>query len=233
MNQSSLTHLVSRLAVGVRKDPRKFCNPEGQLGRLKKMRKTVTALVRHERIELLYPRGDEARGYAERLISEAVRYGDQHKPTMEMAKFWIDDPALVPKLFKVFVPRYQNWPHGLPYTRMLRAPENSADLKKSWSSGGAILEFRGNPYPPLPGPTNRKNPGAIHNVLLEEARKDYFRTQSAIAKNAETLTSALPDADSSGMEPVDPADIDEARGKSMLTDRTQDSSSSDSSVRPQ
>ena len=37
----------------------------GPLGRITKLRKLVTALVRHERIEGKYHHLDEARGYAE------------------------------------------------------------------------------------------------------------------------------------------------------------------------
>lgn len=125
MNQSRLTQLVSRLPLRILPKPKKFRNVEGLYGRLKIMRKTVTALVRHERIELNYPRADEARPYAERLISEALRYGDTHRPTMKLADFWLEDKSLVPKLFKVLAPRYQDWPPGLPYTRMLRAPSSA------------------------------------------------------------------------------------------------------------
>jgi hypothetical protein len=50
----------------------------------------------------------------------------------------------------------------------------------------AVLELRGNPYPPLQGPVNKTHPGTIHNVLLEEARKDYFRSQSKLAQEVET-----------------------------------------------
>jgi len=125
MNQSRLTHLVSRLPLKVQPKQKKFSNVEGVFGRLKIMRGTVTALVRHERIELNYPRADEARPYAERLISEALRYGDTHQPTMKLADFWLEDKALIPKLFKVLVPRYLDWPVGLPYTRMLRAPSSA------------------------------------------------------------------------------------------------------------
>jgi len=125
MNQSALSHLVSRLRVKIQPAPRIFGNSEGRFGRLKLMRKTVTALVRHERIELNLQRADEARPYAERLISEAIRYGDTHRPTMQLADFWLEDKTLVPKLFKVLVPRYREWPAGLPYTRMLRAPSSS------------------------------------------------------------------------------------------------------------
>ena len=39
----------------------------GPAGRISKMRKLVTALIRHERIEGKHPYLDEARGYAERV----------------------------------------------------------------------------------------------------------------------------------------------------------------------
>lgn len=68
MNQADVSKLVSQLKIKVNPRLRKFRNPEGPFGRLKKMRKTVTALVKHERIELNYPRADEARMYAERVI---------------------------------------------------------------------------------------------------------------------------------------------------------------------
>jgi len=146
----------------------------------------VTALVRHERIESNYARADEARPYAERLISEAMRYGDTHQPAMKLADFWLEDKNLVPKLFKVLVPRYEDWSGGLPYTRMLRAP-SSANLDGSYERfERAVLELRGNPYPPLPGPVNtRANPNLIHNVLLEEARKDDYDSQSKLVQQAE------------------------------------------------
>lgn len=67
MNQADVSKLVSQLRIKLYPRPRKFKNPEGPEGRLKKLRKTVTALVKHERIELNYPRADEARAYAERV----------------------------------------------------------------------------------------------------------------------------------------------------------------------
>jgi large subunit ribosomal protein L17 len=105
------------------------------------MRSTVTALIRHERIELNFRKADEARPYAERLISEAIRYGDTHKPTMELADFWLEDKTLVPKLFKVLAPRYEKWPDGLPYTRMLRAP--SSHLPGRYSEEPQAFVFMG------------------------------------------------------------------------------------------
>jgi large subunit ribosomal protein L17 len=129
MAQANLTRLVSKLRIKIKPVHRNMSNPDGPVGRIKLMRRTVTALFKYERLELTYYVADESRGFVERLISEAVRHGDCHRPTMNLAKFWIEDPALVPKLFKVLVPRYQEWPGGLPYTRMLRAPSNIKDCK--------------------------------------------------------------------------------------------------------
>lgn len=85
---------------------------------------------------------------------------------MEMADYWLTEKQLVHKLFKVLAPRYQNY--GVSYTRMYRAPRpypGNFYLK-------AVLELRGNPYPDLIPNTNT-NRNLIHNVLLDEARKEY------------------------------------------------------------
>ncbi|XP_030767703.1 39S ribosomal protein L17, mitochondrial-like [Sitophilus oryzae] len=143
MNQAEVSKLVSQLKTRVNPRLRKFRNPKGPEGRLDKLRKTVTALIKHERLELNYPRADEARMYAERLISDAIRYGDTHRTTMEMADYWLVEKQLVHKLFKVLAPRYENY--NISYTRLLRAPRpypGPEDEK-------AVLELRGNPYPPL------------------------------------------------------------------------------------
>lgn len=100
------------------------------------------------------------------LISDAIRYGDCHKTTMEMADYWLVEKQLVHKLFKVLVPRFQN--STTCYTRMLRAPRPypGEPYKK------ALLELKGNPYPSLL-PDTHTNRNLIHNVLLDEARKAY------------------------------------------------------------
>ena len=46
---------------------RNLRNKQGVEGRLKRISNTVTALVREERIEVSYQRGDEARAYLERV----------------------------------------------------------------------------------------------------------------------------------------------------------------------
>lgn len=67
MSQAEASKLVSKLRYNL-KPRRKLKNPEGPLGRHNKIRKIVTALFKHERIELNYFAADEARGYAERVI---------------------------------------------------------------------------------------------------------------------------------------------------------------------
>nr|SVE75424.1 EOG090X0EUO [Daphnia dolichocephala] len=168
MNQADLTRLVSALKIVVKSKPRRFACPEGPAGRLEKLRATVTALVKYERIELNHPRAEEAQGYAERLISDAIRNGDCHKHTMEMADYWLNEKQLVHKLFKVLVPRYQN--HSSSFTRVILAPKTYP----GYHAGTAVLELKGNPFPTLK-PENHNYHYWLHNVLLDEAKKE-FRT---------------------------------------------------------
>uniref|UniRef100_A0A1A9X5S0 Large ribosomal subunit protein bL17m n=1 Tax=Glossina brevipalpis TaxID=37001 RepID=A0A1A9X5S0_9MUSC len=172
MNQADVGKLMSQLRISIQARKRNLKNPKGEEGRLLKLRKTVTALLKHERIELYYNRADEARGYAELLISNAIRYGDRHKATMELADFWLLEKQLVHKLFKVFVPRFENT--SVSYTRMYAAPRDYPGMyyKKS------VLELRGNPYPSLTRDYSH-NRSFLHNILLDEARKDYKREKFA------------------------------------------------------
>ena len=65
--QANVKNLVSKLNFKVGDKARRLSNPEGPAGRFKKLQKTVTALIKYERIELKYNRADEARGYVERV----------------------------------------------------------------------------------------------------------------------------------------------------------------------
>jgi large subunit ribosomal protein L17 len=56
----------------------------------------------------------------ERLIDLAKKYGDKHEGMMEMADYWLLEKDLVPKLFKVIVPRYQD--KIGPYTLVHKLP---------------------------------------------------------------------------------------------------------------
>ena len=68
MNQAELGRLVSRLRISIKPKPRKMATTDGPAGRLERIRSTVTALIKYERIEVNYNKADEARGYAERVI---------------------------------------------------------------------------------------------------------------------------------------------------------------------
>jgi len=95
---------------------------------------------------------------------------------------------------------------------MLRAPGRVKDHtdNESMKRRFAVLELRGNPYPPLSGPVIAKpHPGLLHNVLLEEARKDYFKSQSLLAQQVETEVQAIPDTDTCQLESVSAEDINE------------------------
>lgn len=67
MNQADVTKLVSKLRIKVKPEHRRLRNPKGPEGRIDRLRKTVTGLIKFERIELNLSRGDEARQYAERV----------------------------------------------------------------------------------------------------------------------------------------------------------------------
>lgn len=67
MNKAEVSKLMSQLRINIQAKPRRIKNPDGPEGRLMKMRKTVTALLKYERLEMNTNRADEARGYAERV----------------------------------------------------------------------------------------------------------------------------------------------------------------------
>lgn len=89
---------------------------------------------------------------------------------MEIADYWLTEKQLVHKLFKVLVPRYQNY--NFSFTRLYRTPGTGDGYSK------AVLELRGNPYPSLL-PDTHTNRNLIHNVLLDEARREYRKQKYA------------------------------------------------------
>lgn len=62
---------------------------KGLDGRLRILSNHITDLIKFERIELALHKAEEIRPYTERLIIEAIRNGDCHVATMELADFWI------------------------------------------------------------------------------------------------------------------------------------------------
>ncbi|XP_050415406.1 39S ribosomal protein L17, mitochondrial [Patella vulgata] len=155
----------------------------GPEGRLQRLRQLVTGLVRYERIETVHQHCDETRGYAERLIHTAIRYGDQHQHTMEMADYWLNDKDLIYKLFDVLVPRYQNYSSA--FTNIYRTPI----VYPGRGTEMGILELKGNPWPDVL-PKQRDNRYIISNVLLHAAKKDYNISKESKKTNNECNSSS-------------------------------------------
>ncbi|CAG0914073.1 unnamed protein product [Notodromas monacha] len=180
--------VVPKLKFAIPLTHRKLRVPEGPLGRLKMLRYVVGDVIKKERIEVNYEVGHEARQYTERvskiLISDAVRYGPCHRPTMELADFWLMDKACIHKLFKVLLPRYQSDTNASPaFTRLVRA----ASAYPQRYSDRCVLELRGNPFPSLfhrEGEKARGRKDLIHNVLLAEIRKE--RSDPSVQASDET-----------------------------------------------
>ncbi|XP_076164509.1 mitochondrial ribosomal protein L17 [Ptiloglossa arizonensis] len=166
MNQANVEKCFSRLKYNIRPEPRKLKNVKGPEGRIQKIKKTLTALIKYERIELNYPRADETRGYVELLILEALHHGPQDKATMELANFWILEKQLIHKLFKVLVPRFEN------YTTSFTKVYNAPSIYPKTIYKRAVLELKGNVYPSLE-PYNPNQHLLLHNILLDAAKKEF------------------------------------------------------------
>ncbi|GFR84936.1 39S ribosomal protein L17, mitochondrial [Elysia marginata] len=162
--------------------PRKIptANSGGQEGRLKRMRQIVTGLIRYERVEPAFAQADEARQYAERLIYLAIKNGDQHRETMDMADFWLLEKDLVHKLFKVLVPRYQNSRTCFTDLHKLAIQYPGSGFPR------AVLELRGNPWPPIV-PKQRETRYLLSNILLAGARKDYHNSKHKVIERQQLL----------------------------------------------
>ncbi|XP_012276027.1 39S ribosomal protein L17, mitochondrial [Orussus abietinus] len=176
MNQANVNHLVSKLHFKLN-SRRRLKDVDGPEGRMLKLRKTLTALFKYERIELFYNRADETRGYADRLISEAIRHGPENKEIMDMANYWLLEKQLVHKLFKVLVPRYQDYSYS--YTKLHKIQRDYPGIyyKK------AVIELRGNVFPSIEQP-HQHSYQMLHNMLLDEARKEFrMEKYKEIAEN--------------------------------------------------
>ncbi|PWA20603.1 39S ribosomal protein L17, mitochondrial [Gambusia affinis] len=146
----------------------------GPESRINMLRNILTGLVRHERIETTKVRADEVRFYAEKLIDYAKK-GDTDEKAMKMASFWLTEKDLVPKLFKVLAPRFEN--HSTGYTRMARIP-NRENLDRAQM---AVLEYKGNPFPPL-YPVKKENELTLINQLLKGYREERERARALAAE---------------------------------------------------
>lgn len=102
---------------------------------------------------------------------------------MEMASYWMLEKQLVHKIFKVLVPRFERYQGAV--TNMVKAPTICpAPSHGRLHFPRSVLEFKGNPFPPLNPDDSFRNKNLIHNVLLDAARKDYYREQRNAQKVA-------------------------------------------------
>lgn len=136
----------------------------GPRSRLDMLRNLLTALVRHERIETTWARADELTFYANKIIDYGKR-GDTNEKAMKMADFWLTEKDLIHKLFKVLVPRFSL--HNGNYTSMYQIP-NRENLDRAKM---AVIEYKGNPFPPLPV-NKRDNDKTLINQLLLGYRQE-------------------------------------------------------------
>lgn len=166
MNQARVDRLLAKMNYKMMKIPRLMKQPKGPQGRLLMMQKTTTLVVKHERVEANYNRLDECRGYIEQLISQAIRRGPNDVHMMKLADFWLLEKQLIYKLFDVLVPRYKD--HVGAYTTMHNAPQIYPGPERL----RAILELKGNPYPPVPS-ARHDGRHLLHNILLLEAKREY------------------------------------------------------------
>ncbi|XP_068998456.1 large ribosomal subunit protein bL17m [Embiotoca jacksoni] len=143
----------------------------GPQSRINMLRNILSGLVRHERIETTAVRADEVRFYAEKLV-EYAKNGDTDEKAMKMASFWLTEKDLIPKLFKVLAPRFATQSDG--YTRMARLP-NRQNLDRAKM---AVLEYKGNPFPPL-YPVKKENELTLINQLLKGYREEMAQNHTA------------------------------------------------------
>lgn len=91
---------------------------------------------------------------------------------MEMADYWILEKDLVPKLFQVIVPRYEN--KIGPYTLVHKlSPVYPGSGRKN-----IIMELKNNPLPPIKSEFARDFSGSLTNVLVRALKQEYKFKQS-------------------------------------------------------
>lgn len=149
----------------------------------------VTRLFQDERIVLSYPKAQAIRPHVERLIVEAMRNGDRHRPTMDLANFWLLDKSMIHKLFKVFVPRYENYCTsftafhriGPDYKGTLRPHSELVGKATSSYRDGVCLEMKGNMLPPIIRPKLPKE-SLLTNILINGARHEAEEARRSVVE---------------------------------------------------
>ncbi|XP_061188259.1 uncharacterized protein LOC133196364 [Saccostrea echinata] len=157
---------MSRFAF--RNRPRKLSkgmgHDSGPPGRERRLQKTISMLLRFQRIEGSWGVINETREYTEALIERAIKKGPEDPRMMALANHWCLEKDLVHMLFKEYVPRFsQPMYQNKPYLQLYRIELQPG---KQYLQKMACLELKGNPWPKVkPEPPNTA--GQLHNVLLK------------------------------------------------------------------
>jgi len=122
-----MRHLVAGKKLG-RKTPH----------RLMMFRNMVTSLLDKERIQTTVERAKAVRPVAEKIITLGKR-GTLHARRQALA--YVNDPAVVSKLFSTLAPRFEQRPGG--YTRIIKLGFRPGDGAQK-----AIIELVGSEYKP-------------------------------------------------------------------------------------
>ncbi|XP_062572914.1 uncharacterized protein LOC134234879 [Saccostrea cucullata] len=221
---------MSRFAF--RNRPRKLSKAMGHdlgpPGRELRLQKTISMLLRFQRIEGSWGVINETREYTEALIERAIKKGPEDPRMMELANHWCLEKDLVHMLFKEYVPRFsQPMYQNKPYLQLYRIElqPGKQHLKKM-----ACLELKGNPWPKVkPEPPNTA--GQLHNVLLK-AFFDDKRKSSHLRPHA----SAQPSLDHV-VEGVEKLTVNQTLSKertdtvNIENDKDSESSSGDTEVK--
>jgi large subunit ribosomal protein L17 len=85
---------------------------------------------------------------------------------MEMADYWILEKDLVPKLFQVLVPRYEDKLGPYTLVHKLTPEYPGRGIKK------IVMELKDNPLPPIPT-EQRTFEHSLTNVLLKALKDSY------------------------------------------------------------
>uniref|UniRef100_A0ABD2WZN4 Large ribosomal subunit protein bL17m n=1 Tax=Trichogramma kaykai TaxID=54128 RepID=A0ABD2WZN4_9HYME len=165
MNQAKILNLVAKLKHTNNIKPRKLKNYRGPEGRIAMLQKSLTALLKYERIELNFNRADETRAYAEIFMSQIAKQGSQNQKSIDMANFWILENQIIYKLFNVLVPRFSN---DVSYTNLYHHPNVYPGILRP----KAILELKNNSFPKVS--SSIKNQSSVENILLKESHKRHF-----------------------------------------------------------
>lgn len=137
MNQAEVSKLMSQLRFAVQPRHKKLRNPGGPEGRLKKLRKTVNALIKHERIELNYPRAEEARGYAERVSAVLLKYQIFIQISQDLTPLFPSSSFLKRSAMAIATLR----PWTLP-TSGWRRSNSSTSCSRCWCHGLKTAKYR-------------------------------------------------------------------------------------------